>query len=322
VAQNGPGTCDPPDDLNCDGTGTDQHFQSFLTALINHVGPGRIKYWEMWNEPTVAHEWNGAADCPNTPNAQYLMLARMAQDMHSIASVADPNALFTTPAPVGDVAGWLSGYFSNSNGAKFADIVAFHGYLAQSCSGCPIPEDVINLVGNVRSVVSSAGQGSKPLFDTEGSWGAHNGTSSITDPDQQVAFTGRYYLLQIGAGVAKFYWYGWDFPNTGDFFNLNTASLTSAGVAYQQIVTWTSGATVEACVQNSTQWTCTITGSNGSQSEAIWDTSQSCSGGVCSTINVTVGSQFMSYTDLAGNKHPISNAVVPIGAKPILLTIS
>ena len=63
--QNGPGICDPPDDLSCNGSGTDQHFKNFVSALINHLGPGKIKYWEMWNEPNIQKEWSGDVDCPS-----------------------------------------------------------------------------------------------------------------------------------------------------------------------------------------------------------------------------------------------------------------
>jgi polysaccharide biosynthesis protein PslG len=130
-AQNGPGICDPPIDLACDGTGTDQTFITFISALIQHVGPGVIKYWEMWNEPNNPTEWNGNADCPNTPFASQIMLARMAKDMKATVAAVDSNALFTTPAadsPTG-AANWLSVYFAQTDGGSSADIVAFHGYV-------------------------------------------------------------------------------------------------------------------------------------------------------------------------------------------------
>jgi hypothetical protein len=199
-SQNGPGICDPPNDLNCDGTGSNLHFQSFVKALLSHVGAGKIKYWEVWNEPTAPHEWNAVADCPNTPNAQYLMLARMAQDMRGIVGAVDPNAKFTTPAPVGDVAGCMNGYLANSNGASLADIIAFHGYVSQTCQQCPVPEDVLKIIQNLQNVATSFSQQSKPVFDTEGSWGSNNGVPAITDPAQQVAFVARYYLVQMGPG--------------------------------------------------------------------------------------------------------------------------
>ena len=317
-SQNGPGICDPPNDLNCDGSGSNQHFQNFVTALLTHVGAGKIKYWEVWNEPSVTHEWNAVADCPGTPNAQYLMLARMAHDLRSIVSAVDANARFTTPAPVGSVAQWMNGYLANSTGASVADIIAFHGYVSQTCQQCPVPEDVLGIVHNLQSVTTSFGEQGKPLFDTEGSWGSNGSAPAITDPAQQAAFVARYYLLQMGAGVAKFYWWGWDFQKSGEFYDPNARALTQAGVAYQQIVTWTTGSTVQPCTQNGTQWSCTITGS-GASSMAIWDTSQTCNNGVCSTKNVPSPSGFTSFLDLAGNKHTIASTV-PVGAQPILLT--
>jgi hypothetical protein len=272
----------------------------------------------MWNEPDVTHEWNAVADCPNNANAQYLMLARMAQDMRTIVSAVDSSAKFTTPAPVGDPTDWMTGYLTNSNGGSLADIITFHGYVSQTCQGCPMPEDVVPIVQNMLTVMANNGQQSKPLFDTEGSWGAVNDAPAITDPQQQAAFAARYYLLQMGGGVAKLYWYGWDFTDSGEFFDPTTQSLTPAGVAYQQIVKWTTGGTVQQCVPNGTQWSCTIT-SSGSSSMAIWDTSQTCSGGVCGTTNITAPQGFTSYVNVAGNTSTISGGTVPVGAQPILL---
>jgi hypothetical protein len=318
-SQNGPGICDPPDDLNCDGSGPNLHFQNFVTALLNHVGPGKIKYWEMWNEPSVPHEWNAVADCPSVPNAQYLMLARMAQDMRNIVTAVDSKAMFTTPAPVGDVKDWMSGYLANSNGGSLADVIAFHGYVSQTCQGCPVPEDVLGIVQNLQNVTTSFGQQNKPLFDTEGSWGSQGGAPAIADPQQQAAFAARYYLVQMGAGVAKLYWYGWDFSDSGEFYDTNTQALNAAGVAHKQIVKWTTGRTVQPCIQNGTQWSCSITGS-AAATMAIWDTSQTCSGGVCGTTNITAPQGFTSYLDVAGNTHSVSGGTVPVGAQPILLT--
>lgn len=129
---NGPGICDPPVDLNCDGTGTNQIFISFLTALIQHVGAGTIKYWELWNEPNIASEWNGSADCNSAPvaNGSDMMLARMAKDLKTTVTVFDAAAKFTTPAATSSTAGdWLGKYLKNSDGGNYADINAFHGYI-------------------------------------------------------------------------------------------------------------------------------------------------------------------------------------------------
>ena len=93
------GSCAPPNDLNADGTGTDQHWKDFVTAIVTHAA-GSIKYWELWNEPTIAAYWQGN-------DAQ---LVRMASDAYSIIKSIDPSAQVTTPSPstgINGVANWM-----------------------------------------------------------------------------------------------------------------------------------------------------------------------------------------------------------------------
>lgn len=317
VSVNGPGVCDAPDDLNPDGTGTDQHWKAFVTALINHVGPGTIKYWEIWNEWNISNEWNGT-------QAQML---RLAQDAQAILKAADPNSLITSPSVVNaDLAAknWLLGYFQ-AGGGQYADIIAVHGYVSSPTtvcpSACPVPENVAAVLDNTRAVMATAGQEGKPLFDTEGSWGV---TSDMSDPDRQVEFTARFYLIQLAGttaspGFDKFYWFGWDYTNTGGFYDPNSGKITPPGVAYQQIYNWSVGAVTSRCAPSGTQWACGFSRAGGYQAEAIWDTSQSCANGNCTTRNVSVDPQYVQYRDLAGAVTPIVNNVVPMGSKPILL---
>lgn len=324
--QNGPGICDPPKDLNCDGTGSNQIFIDFVAALVQHAGAGTIKYWEMWNEPNVYMEWDGDGDCPNTPHAGDLMLARMARDLKATVSAIDPNAKFTTPA-TGAADNWISTYLNNTDGGSSADIIAFHGYInTTGCpSDCPAAEKVGDAIDHLTAVLPPSEQG-KPVFDSEGSWGSvqdknHNIVDSITDPDQQASFLARYYLIQMWKGVTKFYWWTWNNPGQSAFYNPGTDALTPAGKAYVQLVRWTNGgaATVGPCSANGTVWTCTLKSPSGVEAEAIWDTSQTCSGGTCSTVNIGVSSQFIAYLDLSGNTTTLTSGAAPVGLKPILL---
>jgi hypothetical protein len=317
VSHNGPGVCDPPTDLAADGTGTNQHWKDFVTAIINHVGPGKVKYWEIWNEWNISNQWQGT-------QAQLL---RMAQDAHAILKAADPNALLTSPPVVNaDLAAynWLLPYLQ-AGGGQYADIIAVHGYVqkrGEVCpSSCPVPELVAAILDKTRAVMAATGQQSKPLFDTEGSWGVSTG---MTDPDLEAAFVGRFYLIQLGGttaskGFDKFYWFGWDYTNTGGLYNPTTGTLTSSGIAYEQIYNWTVGATLSPCTANGTLWSCGITRPGGYQALAIWDTSQSCAKGVCSILSITVDPVYMQYGDLAGNTSVIVNNIVPVSLKPILL---
>jgi hypothetical protein len=311
----GPGGCDPPDDLNADGSGTDQHWKDFITAMMQHLGPGRIKYWEVWNEFNNPVEWSGS-------QAQML---RMAKDAYNIVKLMDNNALLTSPSvstPIFAVDSYLLPYLQ-SGGGTYADIIAVHGYinLNDVCpSSCPDPQMIAAVLDKSRAAMAASGQTYKPLFDIEGSWG--QGTN-MTDPDMQVAFTARYFLVQAAGttksrGFDKFYWYGWDFRDTGSFYDPQTGTLTASGAAYRQLHNWLVGATVSGCSAEATQWTCSMT-RRGYQSEAIWDSSQTCLNGNCSTVAISVAPVYTQYRDLSGHVMAIANGTVPIGLKPILL---
>lgn len=309
------GTCAPPNDLNSDGTGTNQHWKDFVTAVVTHAA-GKIKVWEIWNEPTVPGYWQGT-------NQQML---RLAQDASAIIKSIDPTALVSTPAPstgINGVANWMSAYLA-LGGGQYADMISFHGYNWSTQAGVyPQPEDIVPLVNNLRAVLQMYGQGQKALWCTEGDWGDTTG-NGFTNQDLHAAYLARHYLLQESEGVARYYWYAWDngLDSAGlpDGLWLPNSGLTLAGTAYQQVQNWMVGAVPTGqCSANGTIWTCNYTRANGYQAEAIWDTSKSCSNGVCGTSPQAAPSQYVHYRDLNGNSTSITGGTVPVGAKPILL---
>jgi hypothetical protein len=304
------GSCAPPDDLNADGTGTNQHWKDFVTALVTHAA-GSIKYYELWNEPTITSYWQGN-------DAQ---LVRMASDAYGIIKSIDPTAQVTTPSPstgINGVANWMGPYLA-AGGGQYADIVSFHGYSwSQNPGVYPQPEDIVGIVDNLKVQTALYGQSNKPLWCTEGSWGGTTG-NGFTDPDLHAAYVARHYLLQNSEGVVRYYWYAYDNGTWGGLWD-STSGLNTSGTAYQQVENWIVGATTGGqCVQNGTVWNCTYTRSGGYAAEAIWDTSQTCSNGSCTTSTQSVGSQYLHYLDLTGISHNVVGASVPVGAKPILL---
>ena len=312
------GGCDPPNDLNSDGTGTNQHFKDYVTALMNHVGSGKIRYVEVWNEPNITTEWSGT----------YAQMIRMASDAYTIVKAADPNALVLSPPVSYDMAlnNWMKPYLQ-AGGGQYADIIGVHGYLSTPgvvCpNNCPVPENVGKTLDDMRALMLANGQQNKSLFDTEGAWGI---TANVTDPDIQVAFTGRFYLIQVAGtaasrGFDRFYWYGWDIKSGEEFRDTASSTITPTGIAYQQLYNWTIGAMMSPCLANGTIWTCTIKRLGGYQALAVWDTAQACSGGVCTTSTYAYDPRYTKYYTLAGSASiPLSGGTVQIGAKVILLS--
>jgi hypothetical protein len=303
----GPGSCDAPYDVNADGTGTDAVWQDFVTAIVAHAA-GRVKYWEMWNEPDCPYEWSGT-------NAQ---LVRMAKDAYAIIKKADPTSLVTTPTSVDAGSGrsidtWLPAYLA-AGGAPYADIVSFHGYINPSLG--QQPEDITGTVDQVTSSITGTALASKPVWNTEGGW---TNNTALPDPDLEASFVARVYILQWFKGVSRFYWFQYGNDDTGTLWT--SAGMNEAGIAYGQVYDWLVNATLSGpCTATGTVWTCNFTKTGGLQEQVVWDTSKTCSGGRCTTSSYTPATIYSKYIDLAGNVTSFTPGTsIQIGIKPILL---
>ncbi|HVN21203.1 MAG TPA: putative Ig domain-containing protein [Dongiaceae bacterium] len=325
----GPGQCYWPEDLNADGTGSNQHWKDWVTAIATHSvnnGPSyaRIKYYEIWNEPNQDVYWRGTV----------AQLVRMTNDAACIikgvgtgcnnTNPIDPTAMIVTPAPTNggaQINTFLDAFFSGG-GADTVDVIAFHGYNGAD------PEAVDDTISVVQSgpIVTYA-LTSKPLFDTEYSWGLN---TPFADPDQQAGFVARGVLLHVSRGVDKLYWYAWETSGvmwsanavagctTPDASGVGFTCLT--GLAYTQVQNWTVGASIsQPCAANGTVYTCGFTKANGYKSLAVWDAAQSCSNGVCTTSQFTVPGGYVHSRDLRGNVTSISTKSIAVGYKPVLL---
>lgn len=318
-----PGACDPPKDLNEDGTGTDAAFQNYVTAMVNHVGT-QIQYWEIWNEPDEHKQWTPTCitkkNCAGNGNWKYAQLLRMAADARAIILAANPNAVILTPAPVGwpgSATTWMEGYLA-AGGGQYADVIAFHGYLNQWVMGhFPVPENEAKLIGQMKYVVKKYGQQTKPLWISEGGWG-NVLLDGYSDAVLQSAFIARYMLIQQSRGISRGYWYQWDSPfGAGTLFQgPMPANLRMAGYAYNALINWTNGATISVpCTleKGTSIWTCRYTRSTpaGYKALVVWNTK--------GASNFNLAQTYSQYCDLKGNVTPLQGKKVQVGPWPILL---
>ena len=307
----GSGGCFAPADI----ASGDHHWKNFLSALYNHstANQWHISYWECWNEPDVPNEWSGTLTELNT----------LCQDMHDTIHALDATAQFTTPAATGGMpaVNWLMRWINNGF-ANDADILAFHGYVCSDVSNCQAEQVIGGILTPLTGAVAGSTMASKPLWDTEGSDLVQN--TAIQDPDQHAAFYARYTLLQQSAGIAMFSYWAYDNGGNASLVNnpgTKSATLNPAGVAWKQIYGWTLNAKYTAPCANTSGsvWQCTIS-QNGTASLLVWDASQSCSNGVCTSSSFTVPSPYTQFDDLSGNNNQtVAGGTVSIGAKPIRL---
>ena len=349
------GGCNFPADLKPDGSGTDQTYINFITAIAEHVNDptylqthARIKYWEPWNEwyrnPVVSpYPWDHYSI-----HASYAQMVRMVQDLRctitgkgSINGVPctpiDSTALIVSPSSGANSCCSAPQVFQNflycngtgpnapipgsacttgTAGSAAVDVINSHWYEPAALGA--EPEDLLKDVPLYTSLLSPTDQ-AKPLWSDEGSWGIN---TAISDPDMQASWVARYYLSGWSAGLERLYWYAYD-TQYGTLWS-SSGGLDAAGEAYGKAYKWIVGSTLtKPCSSIGTVWTCSLTLANGNSTLVIWDTAQSCLSGICTSAVQSVSSTYANYQDLAGTNHPIGTlGTVSVGIKPILLTAS
>jgi uncharacterized protein YjdB len=218
----------------------------------------------------------------------------------------------------------LSGCTTGSAGSAAVDVISAHIYPNNYT-----PEQIPAEVAKVRAVLSATDL-AKPFWDGEGGWGQNATATQVNDgdPDMEAAFVARFAVMNWVSGITRAYWYQWDNSAYGTLWSPTSNSrcatpftsgyICKAGTAYQQVYDWLVGSTLGDCSVTGTVWTCTLTQSSGSPAEIIWDTSQTCSNGTCSSTQQSVPAIYASYSDLTGASYSI-NCTVAVGIKPILL---
>jgi hypothetical protein len=285
-------------------------WDDFVTALIDHVGPGVIKYWELWNEANITEGWKGD---PKT-------LVVMAEDARAIIKKADPNAIllspsttinFETPTECATMnpdcgSKWLNNWLA-AGGKNYIDGVAFHGYPSVG----EAPEQIQGVVTLQQVAMNQNGIGSLPIVDTESSWGLN---TKLPDESGQIAFLGRHFLLEHSIGVQSTFWYAYDNASWGGLW-ASSAGLNAVGEADQQVAKWIEGVSLihpcNATTTDATTYTCSYTRPNGYSAMAVWNT--------VGEKSFPVPAGMVQHRDLFGNVIKVSGGSVEISTSPILL---
>jgi hypothetical protein len=330
TAPDGTVICQAPPDNIAD-------WQAFITALVNHYNGSSsaqpyIKYYEIWNEWNVVDADNGfwSGSVQQLVNLEQTACTIIHTQAGTFSFVLTPSTV--GPATTSNAAAPQSlQQFFTAGGNNCIDGVSFHGNLGlvslnpyplpgEGCQGPGCNGTIVQIVNSYRQVMNQSGlPATMPLLDTEGGFESAN----ITDGDQRAAWLAQFYALQGGLfnsdQLQWVSWFTWGAPGVAG--NIETANQTpdTAGVAYNQLYNWLLGRLPAPCTQSGTIWTCGLTGSANYQAEIIWDDSQTCNNGQCSTQSQTIPSWVTNARDLVGNQVSITNGTVPVGLKPIIV---
>ncbi|HWP17909.1 MAG TPA: glycosyl hydrolase [Burkholderiaceae bacterium] len=218
----GPGSSGMPASL--------EDWRDYVRTLARRYA-GRIRYWELWNEPDYQPLFNG------TPR-DMVEMARVAREE---LLAADPqNKLVSPGLTAGQGVPWLNDFLAAGGGA-YVDIIGFHWYFNTA------PESLSAKIDNVRTLMAQYGVGDKELWNTEGGAGCdaliYECSSFVPTAAQHRSVTPRALMIMWARGVSNHNYYFWERQEgVGRLVESDLRTPTEAARAYGEFAGWLKAA--------------------------------------------------------------------------------
>ena len=287
----GPGqAAEPANDLD---------WQAWVRAVGERYR-GRIRYWEIWNEPNDRQFYSG------TPEK----LVELASQAYALLKTIDPANQIVSPSAY--AIDYLDRYLT-LGGGEYADIIGYHFYISEA------PELLYNTyIPNVRVVLAKHGLSHKPLWNTEEGWLRATPFAPLTLSDEVGAgYVARAYILNWAAGVDRYFYYAWD--NDGyidiELTRSDHTTLTQSGLAYREVAGWLIGnQMVDLQHSADDRWQVQLIRPDGQNSYLLWNPTQPVS------FTVPTEWQIRRQRNLDGTMHDLSaGTAITLTATPLLL---
>ena len=297
LGQTPPWASTNPDQVNYIGAGApappinNQDWRDYITAVAQRY-KGRIRYYEIWNEPNDPTYYTGTVE----------ELAELTAEAYTILKSVDPGNTVLSPAP------YAPGYLDQLLQAGIAsnvDMIAYHYYETP-------PEAAAAAIANVNLVMAANGAGAIPVWATEGA----SGDNTTVPEDLAAAYLVRKYLVHLAFGSIRFDWYAWGKATT---FCVGTEEndprvLTEAGRAFGILLNWLRDASLTgASIDTQHTWQIALTLAGGNPALIVWNPDKTVQFAVPSTLRAA------SQHDIFGNATPVQGNSVSISGSPLLL---
>ena len=161
VSDYGPGTS-PAEPANI------EDWISYITAVATRY-QGRIRAYEVWNEPNAQYFSGEVIDIFRLTQAAYETLKRI-----------DPTIQVVSPSFMNDP-DYLD-IFLGYGGGRFIDVLGYHFYTAPGP-----PEDMISSMAHVKRIMINRGFATMPIWNTEIGWQSDN----FANDDQRMGYVAR-----------------------------------------------------------------------------------------------------------------------------------
>ncbi len=184
----------------------DQHFSEYadyVRMLVTRY-KGKIKYWEIWNEPNVDEFWK-----PRPSPENYFRLLQVA---YVAAKEIDPSIKIIAFSTSGTDINFIRSVYE-LGGYDYLDIICIHPYSYPYA----FENYEVNTINELKAMMRKYGQ-EKPIWVSEVGYPTHIGATGASY-ERQADMIVRVYLTLISLGVEVICWYDLVDDGTDIYFN-------------------------------------------------------------------------------------------------------
>lgn len=244
-------------------------WQNYVRTVAERY-KGKIRYYELWNEPNLRNFYSGSVET----------MLELARETYAILKQVDSRNVLAAPAVTegGKQLDWLDRYLA-LGGGQFMDVLSHHFYVPREA-----PEHMLQIVADVRKIMTRHGVAYKPLWNTETGWWMENGDGTDSRPapfttwkkldlEEAASYVSRSLILGWAAGLERFYWFAWDNHSMG-LIEPSTKALKPAGQAFARTREWLQGSVMTGCELADGVWICTLNHPAGGKARIVWHESE------------------------------------------------
>lgn len=253
----GPGSAAEPASLN--------DWRQYVRAVVSRYR-GRIKNYEIWNEPNWKNFYTGS----------WAQLATLVHEAALVVREVDPGARIVLPGLASEQGLSVMDEFLRTGVGRDVDVIGYHFY-----TGNRAPEVLFDMVNKLRSSLRTAGLEKKPVWNTEFGW-LIEGRGRVINPSavgfsskapvykEEVAasFIVRAYTILAGLGIERSYYYAWDNESMGIFDPITRQLKPVLNAAFHAIGRWLGGSTPQ-CGKGDGFYLCQL-GNSGTAGALVW----------------------------------------------------
>ncbi len=253
----GPGSAAEPANMD--------DWRQYVRAVVSRYR-GRIKNYEIWNEPNWKNFYTGS----------WPQLATLVHEAALVVKEVDPAARIILPGLASEHGLSVMDDFLRTGVGRDVDIISYHFY-----TGHRAPEVLFGMVDKLRSSLRAAGLENKPIWNTEFGWLVEgrgrainpsavgfDSKAPVYSDETAASYIVRAFAILAGLGIERSYYYAWDNESMG-IFDAKTGQLKPvSNAAFHAIGRWLGGPTPQ-CGKGDGFYLCRL-GSSGTAGALVW----------------------------------------------------